>query len=456
MNNHKVSKRNNVINLAKVGKKYKIIIDTSSILANPESVFEIENSDIIIPLTVIEELDSKKKLHNELGRAARFFIRTLDNLRIKNNVNLSEKINIENNSTITIAINGLSQTLLSKHGLSLEKHDNRIISVALSFLEQGEDVKLLSLDTNMLVKASAVGIISEEFPAEKNIVTDNIHNIETTKDIIDLFFEQKHLSVEDIKYSNEKIAENDFVILKNDKQSALGRFNNGRIHPLLKSNPWGLSPRSKEQSFALDLLMDESIPLVAISGNAGTGKTITALAAALQQVFETGSAVYDRLIIIRPLYSVGGQEIGFLPGDISDKIGPWFESITDTLVALGTKVTHSHAAKSIDLWLSQGKLVFQPITYLRGRSLQESLIIVDESQNLEAPLTLKTILTRVGNHSKVIMLGDTSQIDNSYTSKNNNALSFAINKFKGDPKFGYINLVKGERSELADLAAKIL
>ena len=215
-------------------------------------------------------------------------------------------------------------------------------------------------------------------------------------------------------------------------------------------------PRSKEQSFALDLLQDYDTPLVAISGNAGTGKTITALAAALNQVFEPQNSRYDRLIIIRPLYSVGGQEIGFLPGDIGDKIGPWFESITDTLVALGDRVTHSQAAKNIDLWISQGKLVFQPITYLRGRSLQKSLIIVDEAQNLEASLTLKTILTRVGYGSKVILLGDVTQIDNSYATKKNNALSIAINKFSGDPKFGFINLVKGERSELADLAAKLL
>jgi PhoH-like ATPase len=431
--------------------RYKTIIDTSSILANPEAIFEIINSDIIIPLTVIEELDAKKKLHNELGRAARFFIRTLDNIRRNNGVQLFEKIEINNNSTITIAINGLSQSLLSKHGLSLEKHDNKIISVALAFKENGDYVKLLSLDTNMLVKSSAVGIECEEFPIEQNVNFDNIHTIEVKKNDIDNFYQNKY-----IEYESNDINENDFVIIKNGKQSALSRYKNKNLYPLLKTNPWGLAPRSKEQSFALDLLMDQKIPLVAISGNAGTGKTITALASALQQVFEPGSSCYDRLIIIRPLYSVGGQEIGFLPGDISDKIGPWFESITDTLVALGNKISHSHASKTIDMWMAQGKLVFQPITYLRGRSLQESLIIVDESQNLEAPLTLKTILTRVGNNSKVVLLGDTSQIDNNYATKNNNALSFAISKFKGDPKFGYINLVKGERSEIADLAAKIL
>ena len=429
----------------------KLIIDTSSILANPEEVFNINDSDIIIPMTVLEELDGKKKMHNELGRAARYFIRRLEDIRKISNIKLSDTIPIENNSTITIAINGLSEDILGRFGLSLDKHDNRIIGVALGFSEKYSNVKLLSLDTNMLVKSSALAIDCMEFPINNEEVYYNIHNIEVDKSELDLFHSNKSLIIED-----QRFLENDFIILKNGKQSGLGRYKNGSVCTISKLSPWGLLPRSKEQSFALDLLQDYDIPLVAISGNAGTGKTITALAAALNQVFEPQNSRYDRLIIIRPLYSVGGQEIGFLPGDIGDKIGPWFESITDTLVALGDRVTHSQAAKNIDLWISQGKLVFQPITYLRGRSLQKSLIIVDEAQNLEASLTLKTILTRVGYGSKVILLGDVTQIDNSYATKKNNALSIAINKFSGDLKFGFINLVKGERSELADLAAKLL
>ena len=429
----------------------KLIIDTSSILANPEEIFKIRDSDIIIPMTVLEELDGKKKIHSELGFTARYFIRKLEDIRKINNIKLSDTIPIDNNSTITIAINGLSQNLLGKFGLSLDKHDNRIIGVALGFSEKYKNVKLLSLDTNMLVKSSALGIDCMEFPTSEDEIYYNVHSIEVSKDELDEFHLNKNINVD-----GENYLENDFIILKNGKQSGLARYKNGGAFAVSRIAPWGLSPRSKEQSFALDLLQDYDIPLVAISGNAGTGKTITALSASLNQVFEPQHSRYDRLIIIRPLYSVGGQEIGFLPGDIGDKIGPWFESITDTLVALGDKVTHSQAAKNIDLWISQGKLVFQPITYLRGRSLQKSLIIVDEAQNLEASLTLKTILTRVGYGSKVILLGDITQIDNSYATQKNNALSIAINKFSGDPKFGFINLVKGERSELADLAAKLL
>jgi len=205
----------------------------------------------------------------------------------------------------------------------------------------------------------------------------------------------------------------------------------------------------------LVLLLDTAVPIVGQSGPARTGKTIVALAAALEQTFEPSSQIYDRLIILRPVQSVGGQELGFLPGTVEEKLGPWFEAVIDALVALGDRVSYPDARRMVDMWVQQGRMSLDAVTYLRGRSLRRSFVIVDEAQNLEQ-LTLKTILTRIGEGSKVVFLGDVSQIDNPYVSRDSNALAVLSDRLSGQRLFGHLYLTKGERSQVATLAADLL
>ncbi len=435
-----------------------VVLDTCVLLADPSSLYAFPGYDLVIPLTVIEELDAQKNRMDDIGRAARLTVRNLEQLRLSAGGDLRAPAVLEHGGTVRITINGLRHDLLRQHGLPVDKADNRILAVALGLHAEDLPVKLVSLDVNMRIKAASLGLVAEDWVGERRSGTRRAgwHEVEIRSDLLDRFHSEKGLELDELGEAGQVLLPNEYAVLRAGKQSGLARCRNDRLEVLTRQQPWGLTARSKEQHFALDLLMDPTLTLVALSGAAGTGKTITALAAALAQVFEPSTAQYDRLTIIRPLYSVGRQDIGFLPGDVDEKIGPWFESITDTMVALGDRVTHNHAARSLDAWIAQGRLNFQPVTYLRGRSLQNTLVLVDESQNLEAPLTLKTILTRVGEGSKIVMLGDTTQIDNIYTGPDTNALAVLIDRFAGQSLFGQMVLTRGERSALANLAAELL
>lgn len=435
-----------------------VVLDTCVLLADPDSLHAFPGCDLVIPLTVIEELDAQKNRMDDIGRAARITVRELEQLRLSAGGDLRSPARLPHGGTVRITINGLRHDLLRAHGLSSEKADNRILAVALGLQEDNLPVKLVSLDVNMRIKAASLGLVAEDWVRDRveGPRRPGWRELELDSSDLDRFHTEKRLLLEDAGIGDDDLLHNEFAVLRAGKQSGLARRRGNRLEPLNRMQPWGLTARSKEQAFALDLLLDTEVPLVALSGAAGTGKTITALAAALAQVFEPATARYDRLTIIRPLYSVGRQDIGFLPGDVDEKIGPWFESITDTMVALGDRVTHNQAARNLDTWIAQGRLAFQPVTYLRGRSLQKTLVIVDESQNLEAPLTLKTILTRIGDGSKIVLLGDTTQIDNVYTGPDTNALAMLIDRFAGQSLFGQVMLTRGERSPLANLAAELL
>jgi PhoH-like ATPase len=435
-----------------------VVLDTCVLLADPDALYAFPGTDLVIPLTVIEELDAQKNRLDDIGRAARITVRNLEQLRLSAGGDLRSPASLPHSGTVRITINGLRQDLLRAHGLSVEKSDNRILGVALGLQEEDQAVKLVSLDVNMRIKAASLGLVAEDWARNRAHEQRRAgwRELPVSGELLDRFHAERGVDILDAGFTEDELLHNEFAVLRSGKQSGLARRRGNRLEPLSRMQPWGLAPRSKEQAFALDLLLDTEVPLVALSGSAGTGKTITALAAALAQVFEPSTAHYDRLTIIRPLYSVGRQDIGFLPGDVDEKIGPWFESITDTMVALGDRVTHNQAARSLDAWIAQGRLAFQPVTYLRGRSLQKTLVIVDESQNLEAPLTLKTILTRIGEGSKIVMLGDTSQIDNVYAGPDTNALAMLVDRFAGQELFGQVVLTRGERSPLANLAAELL
>ena len=428
-----------------------VVLDTCVLLADPDAIFAFDDCDVVLPLTVIEELDNHKTRLDDVGRAARQSVRHLERMRIEGGGDLRMPVACGHNSSVRIEINGLRLEELDKLGLPITKNDNRILAAALG-LSRLATVRFVSADVNMRIKAASLGLVAEDWRhvqrrvAEKQGWVDS--EVEAT--MIDKLYSDGEV---DYDYSID-VAENEFVVLHSGNQSGLARRVGDQLIKLQKRRAWGLESRSKEQAFALNLLMDEKVQAVALTGPAGTGKTMVTLAAALEQTFER-HAKYDRLMILRPVIAVGRQDIGFLPGDLQEKIGPWFEAIVDTMVALGENTSHEQARRTMDLWVEAGRLVMEPVTFLRGRSLQNTFVIVDEAQNLE-PLTAKTILTRIGSGSKVVMLGDVEQIDNPYTSQDVNALSTTLSRLTDHPLFGHVHLTRGERSELAELAAERL
>jgi|LauGreDrversion4_1035100.scaffolds.fasta_scaffold00404_14 PhoH-like ATPase len=428
-----------------------VVLDTCVLLADPDALFAFDDCDVVLPLTVIEELDNHKTRLDDVGRAARQSVRHLERLRVEGGGDLRTPVECGHNSSVRIELNGLRVEELEKLGLPITKNDNRILAAALG-LSRLAPVRFVSADVNMRLKAASLGLVAEDWRHVQRRVAEKQGWVDAEVDttMIDSLYADGRVDYD----STLELAENEFVVMHAGNQSGLARRIGDDIVKLPKRRAWGLEPRSKEQAFALNLLMDDDVQAVALTGPAGTGKTIVTLAAALEQTFER-YAKYDRLMILRPVIAVGRQDIGFLPGDMQEKIGPWFEAIVDTMVALGEKTTHEQARRTMDLWVEAGRLVMEPVTFLRGRSLQNTFVIVDEAQNLE-PLSAKTILTRIGSGSKVVMLGDVEQIDNPYTSQDVNALSTTLTRLTDHPLFGHVHLTRGERSELAELAAERL
>lgn len=440
-----------------------VVIDTCVLLADPSALSKIDNSDIVLPLTVVEELDGHKTRFDDVGRNARIVINHLEALRKEAGGDLSKELAVNSNSTIRIEINGQRLDLIEKLGLPTAKNDNRIIASSLGLASTGRNVKLISVDTNMRIKAASLGISALDWESYGKVTSTEytgwqIYEVEND-DIIETLFKSHEIGYDMFSEVDEILKDatpGSYGVLRCLKKSILIRFTSTSIESIASSRkPWGLVAKSKEQNFALDMLNNEECKVAAITGPAGTGKTILTLASALEQTFESRSKRFDRVMVIRPVIAIGRQDIGYLPGTKEEKLGNWFEAIVDTMVALGENVSYESASKTLDLWITSNRLVYEPITYLRGRSLQKTFIIVDEAQNLE-PSSLKTILTRVGEGSKIVFLGDTSQIDNVYVSPNTNALSVLVEKFRGVPFFSHIRLEKGERSIIADYAAELL
>jgi PhoH-like ATPase len=439
----------------------RLVLDTSVLVADPGCIHGFGDVDIVIPLTVIEELDSLKTRVDDVGRAARTALRSIEDLRVGAGGSLATAVQITAGApgTLRIEINGVQRHLLIEHGLDPQVPDNRIIGAALG-QAQHAPTTMVSNDAALRIKAAHLGLSAAEHrPVGRSIDTRDPgwRTFAATHDQIDRLYASGALAADDVGDLGDgtNAKENTFGVLRAGSQSALVRRIDDEwvLLPHQAPEAWGLRARSKEQRFALELLLDPDVNVVALDGRAGTGKTLLAIAAGLEQVVEARD--FERLAIYRPLVPVGRADVGFLPGGLDEKLDPWMSAIHDAIVAL-TDQRSSHDARTlIDELTTRSQLSLESVTFLRGRSLHRQIVIVDEAQNLE-PTTLKTILTRIGEGTKVVFTGDTSQIDAPYLGESNNALAVLIQAFGGQRCFGHVTLSSCERSTVASLAAELL
>jgi PhoH-like ATPase len=429
----------------------KFVLDTNVILSDPRCIFKFEQNEIHIPLIVIEELDRLKKGHSEKARNAREFSRTVDTLRAKGP--LASGIELDTGGILFIST--VEKTEEVPLGMDLAINDDLIIYTAIVL-----DAIVVSKDLNVRLKSDAIGVPSEDYKADK-VEIDEVYkgsrSVFISKEDLDEFRLNKFLEFE--SSSELPLFPNEYVILKdenNSKSSALARFDikKGGFVSLIKSstNVWGITPKNAEQRFALDALMNDEIKLVSLVGKAGTGKTLLAVAAGLSKTLEGGQYKNKKMLISRPVIPMG-KDIGYLPGDIKDKLDPWMAPIYDNLDYLFG--AHGGINNQWNTLVEQGLIKVEALTYIRGRSIPNQYMIVDEAQNL-TPHEVKTIVTRVGEGTKVILTGDCDQIDSPYLDSLNNGLSYIVDKMKSEAIVAHVELTKGERSELAEIATKLL
>jgi PhoH-like ATPase len=434
------------------------ILDTNVLLHDPQSLFKFEDNNIIIPITVIEEVDRFKKDMNETGRNARMVSRILDSMREKGS--LAAGVTMPGGGTLRIEMFAEKYFHNLPVDLRVDNGDNRIIAVAQDVRDRFPDTETIFVtkDSNLRIKSDVIGLIAEDYESDKVDIQDlysGTRTIEVPAEAVDRFYGQGWLE------SPVEMAPNEFITIvdsTNPNHSAICRNDpaNARItavRKVPKEGIWSLFPRNREQSFALDVLMDDSIKLVTLVGKAGTGKTLLAIAAGLHKTAEEN--IYNRLLVSRPVFPMG-KDLGFLPGDIEEKLTPWMQPIFDNVELLisghESEKRHSKGYKEL---MAMGLLDIEPLTYIRGRSIPNQYLIVDEAQNL-TPHEIKTIVTRVGEGTKIVLTGDPYQIDNPYVDSSSNGLTYLVEKFKGERIAAHVTLTKGERSELAELAANLL
>ena len=441
----------------RIALRTRVVLDTSVLVADPGCITGFGDVDVVIPLTVIEELDGLKSRPDDVGRAARTALRMIEDLRVRHGGSLAKPVPIDaGHGTLQIEINGIQKHLLKEHGLDADKPDNRIIGAALGQASHAP-TRMVSNDAALRIKAAHLGVeATEHHPAGRSASTRHVGwvTLQAEHQQIDRLYSDGVIAVDEVASATD-LHENGFAILRSGSQSALARRRGDEFRVLGHTAPeaWGLRPRSKEQRFALELLLDPEVSVVALDGRAGTGKTLMAIAAGLEHVVERRA--FERLAIYRPLVPVGRADVGFLPGGLDEKLDPWMSAIHDSIVALTDQRNSRDARSLMEELTSRGQLSLESVTFLRGRSLHRQFVVVDEAQNLE-PTTLKTILTRIGDGTKVVFTGDTSQIDAPYMGESNNALAVLIQAFAGQPCFGHVTLSACERSEVASLAAELL
>ncbi|HVL04895.1 MAG TPA: PhoH family protein [Acidimicrobiales bacterium] len=443
-----------------------LVLDTSVLVADPGAVNEFSGCAVKVPLTVVEELDGLKSRTDTVGHNAREALRRIEALRVSAGGSLVEPLTLDHGGTLAVVLNGVNHTLLAEHYLDPAAPDNRIIGAALSLQGRGAAVEVVSNDAALRIKAAHVGLAAKEYvPVPAYGRSGDSPGWMTVEGLdgalIDRLFEERRIEVGELDRSGPaEVYENEFAVLRAGRQSALTR-RKGAYLCLLRQDQeaYDLKPRNVEQRLALDLLLDPGVSVVALDGPAGTGKTLLAIAAGLEQVWNhPANRRYERLAIYRPLVAVGRQEVGYLPGTLDEKLDPWMGAIHDAVVAMSDGRRKGAADETITQITAEGRLTMESVTHLRGRSLHGTYIVLDEAQNLE-PSLAKTVLTRAAEGTKVVFTGDTSQIDAPFLSAHNNAMSVltaAMGGGRGGSLFGHIRLSQGERSPLATLAAALL
>jgi PhoH-like ATPase len=433
------------------------VLDTNVLLHDPNSLLNFENNRVLIPIEVIEEIDRFKRESTELGQNARTVSRTLDGLRSKGSLN--EGVELENGGCLRIIFQKKKKASKGQLVFTENTVDNRILAQALAIQKSQpkSPTILVSKDINLRIKADAVGLPAEDYETDRIQIKDlytGMLEMMTSAEKVASFRANGELELN----GGTQYFPNEYCTVMeetNPKRTALAKVDatGKKLVPIIDSREgiWGIKPRNREQHFAFDALLDDRIKLVTLMGKAGTGKTLMAMAAGLKKTVLDRE--FRRLVVARPTISMG-KELGFLPGSLEEKLAPWMQPIHDALEMLSDLNMGNEHRRSNDLMRS-GSIVVEALSYIRGRSIAHQFMVIDEAQNL-TPLEVKTIITRVGHGTKIVFTGDPYQIDNPYVDSSSNGFNYIISKFRGEPVAAHIELQKGERSELAELAANLL
>lgn len=477
--------------------KNLFVLDTNVLLSDPDAVFSFKEHDIIIPMTVLEELDRHKSRQDDVGSFARATNRILDDLRFSGS--LQKGVKLPSGGTLSVkSISDFSEIdvkLMLPSELDPHKPDNQIIAFTKAIVDnfgnsEYSSIILVTRDINVRVKCDVLGLKSEDYKksavaADPKKFYRGVEVIDVSQEIIDSMYANKKLAVQNAFYEGKKLYPNEIIVLKNASagdasvKSAITKYNAASSSLLLVSNVdsvFGVKPRNKEQKFAFDLLFDDNIKLLTLAGPAGTGKSLITFAAGLEQLSSIGKqGKFNKMVIIKPVQPVG-KEIGFLPGSLEEKLEPWTAPINDCLeflmgskkVGFTTKLqnnrkksnnsehySHHNDNSYLSLMKEKGLIEVDAMTFIRGRTIANAFIVIDESQNLTLH-ELKTIVTRAGDGSKIVLTGDIEQIDNPYVDVFTNGLAYAVERFKETEIAGHVTLIKGERSTLATIASKVL
>lgn len=417
------------------------VLDTSVLLSDPKAMFRFDEHEVVLPIVVINELE-KKRNDLEIGYFARKALRLLDDLR-KKHERLDFPVEVGNGGTLRVELNHIEQSILPT-GFQLGDNDSRILAVAANLQSEGFQVTLVSKDLPMRIKASSIGLNAEEYLHE--LATDEwngIAEVSLSGDDMANLYDNEEL----VHESAKELPLNTGLVLVSERGSALGRVSENRTIRLVKGDRelFGLHGRSAEQRLAIDSLLDPAMGIVSLGGRAGTGKSALALCAGLEAVLERRQ--HKKIMVFRPLYAVGGQELGYLPGSEAEKMNPWAQAVFDTLGALVSK-------EVVEEVMNRGILEILPLTHIRGRSLHDTFVIVDEAQSLERNVLL-TMLSRVGQKSRVVLTHDVAQRDNLRVGRHDGVAS-VVEKLKGQSIFSHITLTRSERSEIAALVTELL
>jgi PhoH-like ATPase len=434
----------------------RYLLDTNVLLYDPDALLAYPEGEVIVPISVIEEIDQFKSEVTETGRNARLVSKAIDTYRRTGS--LAGGVTQPNGSVFRVHIWNQDAAGLPRE-LDMRRSGNRVLACALQLLEQEDSrpLVLVSQDTNIRIKANAMGIAATSYEAERAATSelyDGWNRVEASAAELERYRQSAQVSFPGSFYPNQGVIVQDrerpdnYLVYRHlDEQRGFAPIGD------LSAGIWGIAPRNPQQALALEIMLDPALSIVTLMGKAGTGKTLLALAVGLQMMMD--ESTYTKMLVSRPIFPMG-KDIGYLPGTAQEKLEPWMQPIFDNLEFLiGSPVSKRHAAKGYESLIDQGLINIEPLTYIRGRSIPNQFMIVDESQNL-TPHEIKTIITRVGEGTKIVLTGDPYQIDNPYVDSISNGLSHVVERFKRLPLAGHVTLVRGERSTLAEMAANIL